>query len=397
MMRHETPSGADAPEPTGATSGLEAGEYNEEFFRALREGALRSAGQIVPLMLELIQPRSVIDVGCGTGTWLATFARYGVADYLGVDAFTPTGLLEIPRDRFVEADLTQPLVLGRSFDLAISLETAEHLPEVAAERFVESLTRLAPVVMFSAAIPGQGGTGHLNEQWPGYWSRIFADRGFEPADVLRPRIWDNEQVEVWYAQNTILYVENSRRAEFRRLFQGDAVGGAPLAMVHPKLFWQRLLRLHEMVQAHGEASAQAERLNEALAAERQKASSFSEEIERLLQVAAEHDARAGQYHCETAKYRAQVVEALSRAETSRLEAERYRAEVQRLEEENVRGRLEVESQRAEVSRYRFMSEPGNMSLLAYLRALPEVVSGVLRRTMRRDVPDRRSSGLGPWR
>jgi SAM-dependent methyltransferase len=372
------------------------GEYNEEFFQTLREGALRSAGEVVPLVLELIQPRSVVDVGCGTGTWLVTFARHGVADYLGVDAFTPTGLLEIPRDRFVEADFTQPLALGRRFDLAISLETAEHLPEVAARGFVDSLTRLAPVVLFSAAIPGQGGTSHLNEQWPGYWSRMFADRGFEPADVLRPRVWDNERVEVWYAQNTILYVERSRRAEFPRLFREDAVVGAPLAMVHPRLFWQRLLKLGEMVGAHADASAQAERLNEALAAERQKASSFAEEIERLLQVAAEQHARAEQGLSANAEYQAQVAEALSQVETARQEAQRYRAEARRLEEENAHSCIEVETQRAEVSRYRFMSEPGNMSLWAYLRALPEVVTGALFRTMRR-VPGRRSPGAGPWR
>ena len=189
-------------------------EYNEAFFQGLREGSLRSAMVIVPLVVDLIRPRSVVDVGCGTGAWLTTFAFHGVEDYLGVDAFTPAGLLEIPPDRFMQADLTRPLALGRSFDLAVALEIAEHLPDSAAECFVESLTGLAPAVLFSAAIPGQGGTGHLNERWPEYWSGLFAAAGFDPIDALRPRIWHDERVEVWYAQNTFLYVARGAQGNF---------------------------------------------------------------------------------------------------------------------------------------------------------------------------------------
>jgi SAM-dependent methyltransferase len=353
-------------------------EYTEEFFRALRDGAQRSAAEIVPLVLDLIQPRSVVDVGCGTGTWLMLFSRHGVADYLGVDAFTPAGLLEIPRERFVEADLTRPLALGRRFDLAVSLETAEHLPEFAAKDFVESLTRLAPAVLFSAAIPGQGGTGHLNEQWPEYWARLFADHGFEPIDVLRPRLWNNERVEVWYVQNTLLYVEVRRRAEFPRLAGAIEACGAPLAVVHPRLFLERHRTLSEMVQGQVETRARMAVLSEALAAERETGRSSAEEIERLRQVLADQRAQIEQYLAKSAEYRAHEAEARSQVEASRQEAQRYRAEAERREGEIARWRREAEALGVDVSRYRFMAEPRNMSLWAYLRALPRVVSGALR-------------------
>jgi len=262
----------------GRWSVVMADEYDEEFFRGLREGSLRSATVIVPLVVNLIRPRSVVDVGCGTGAWLATFARHGVEDYLGVDAFTPAGLLEIPPDRFVKADLARPLALGRFFDLAVSLEVAEHLPDSAARGFVESLTRLAPAVLFSAAIPGQGGTSHLNERWPEYWSGLFAEAGFDPIDVLRPRIWRDERVEAWYAQNTILYVARGAQGDFPGLQRAASVSDPPLAAVHPRLFAERDSRLGETMRAHAEATARVESLSEMLTNERQR---HSAEVEAL--------------------------------------------------------------------------------------------------------------------
>lgn len=143
--------------------------YNEGFFQYLQEGSKRSAEQIVPILLELIQPQSVIDVGCGTGTWLSVFCEHGIEDIWGVDGdYVQEEALEIPKDRFLSHDLTKPLALDRKFDLAISLEVAEHLPCDSAEAFVDSLTQLAPVILFSAAIPFQGGVGHVNEQWQEY-------------------------------------------------------------------------------------------------------------------------------------------------------------------------------------------------------------------------------------
>src|SRR5262249_37804156 len=181
--------------------------YTADFFAAHRDGAHRSARAVVPLVLGLVPARSVIDVGCGQGTWLAVFAAHGATDVTGVDGdYVDRDRLEIPPDRFRGQDLSRPLAAGRTFDLAVSLEVAEHLPESAAEGFVESLTRLAPVVLFSAAAPYQGGQNHVNEQWPAYWAEHFAAHGYRPVDCLRRRIWTNPDVERWCAQNTFLYV-----------------------------------------------------------------------------------------------------------------------------------------------------------------------------------------------
>jgi SAM-dependent methyltransferase len=212
--------------------------YTSDFFAAHRDGARRSARVVVPLVLKLVPARSVVDVGCGQGTWLSVFGEHGVGDLQGVDGdYVDHDRLEVPRERFRPHDLNQPLRLDRAFDLAVSLEVAEHLPAGAADGFVESLTRLAPVVLFSAAAPYQTGEHHVNEQWPGYWAGRFAAHGYLPVDCLRRRVWGNPDVEWWYAQNTFLYAERGRLESDPALKREyETAGPAALPLVHPRRF-----------------------------------------------------------------------------------------------------------------------------------------------------------------
>ncbi len=168
------------------------------------------------------------------------FREYGIDDVLGVDgANLDLDLLQIPRERFRPHDLTQPLHLGRQFDLALSLEVAEHLPAERAATLVASLVRLAPVVLFSAAVPYQGGLHHVNEQWPGYWINLFEKHGYLVVDCLRDQIWLNERVDWWYCQNLLVFCLPEVLVRNVRLRREVAVTpAAPLPRVHPKLFLQ---------------------------------------------------------------------------------------------------------------------------------------------------------------
>jgi SAM-dependent methyltransferase len=187
------------------------GMYTRAEFERQRERSAAAARAIVPIVLQLTSARSVVDVGCGVGTWLRAFADSGIDDYLGVDGHYVDGdLLQIPRERFLTADLREPISTGRRFDLACSLEVAEHLPPERAESFVEQLTSLAPAVLFSAAVPGQTGPGHINEQWPEFWSALFERRGYSPVDAIRPAVWGREDIVYWYRQNIIVYMRNDR-------------------------------------------------------------------------------------------------------------------------------------------------------------------------------------------
>ena len=209
--------------------------YTNGFFATNREHARSSAEVIVPLAMELVAPRSLVDVGCGTGTWLAVFAEHGVRETLGIDGdYVEPHALEFAPERFLAHDLREPLDLTKRFDLVISLEVAEHLPEDCAPTYVESLTKLGAVVLFSAAIPGQGGTHHVNEQWPAYWATLFAEHGYRHVDCLRRVLWDDARVAPWYAQNLLFYVlaeELPRHPELARLHDPDRA--APLSLVHP--------------------------------------------------------------------------------------------------------------------------------------------------------------------
>jgi SAM-dependent methyltransferase len=223
------------PTPASESRARLGATYDAKFYESLDARVRDSAATVVPIVVDLLRPASVLDVGCGRGTWLSAFVRCGVTDIVGVDGpHHSPGDLEIPPDTFVGRDLTHPLDLGRRFDLASSLEVAEHLPAEFAAAFVASLVAHAPVVLFSAAIPFQGGADHVNEQWQSYWAALFADHGYVPVDAVRPRVWGDARVAYYYAQNILLYVD-AQHPDLGALRANAATGAWPLDVVHPGL------------------------------------------------------------------------------------------------------------------------------------------------------------------
>ena len=209
--------------------------YNPKFYREL-SSAQESAREVLPFVFDVIRPAAVVDIGCGTGNWLSIANELGVKEILGVDGAWAEGHLVIPPEKFVAHDLATPLKLSRRFDMALSLEVAEHLSASAARIFVQSLCDAADVIVFSAAIPGQGGRRHLNEQWPAYWAELFHDLRYECYDFLRPRIWNNRRVAWHYAQNSMIFVREGCRHSF-----GEPV--LPLPLVHPVLWSSQVARM----------------------------------------------------------------------------------------------------------------------------------------------------------
>jgi SAM-dependent methyltransferase len=214
--------------------------YTQRFYRAYHAEVEASARAVAPLILRLARARAVVDAGCGEGVWLAALREAGAERVLGLDGpYVRRDRLRIPPDCFRAVNLSRPdSVTGLpAFDLAMSLEVAEHLPAAAAPAFVALLTSLAPVVLFSAAVPFQGGTGHVNEQWPGYWAALFAARAYRAADALRPRLWNDARVAAWYRQNLLVFVREDRLAAYPELAAAAAdTDVATLARVHPELY-----------------------------------------------------------------------------------------------------------------------------------------------------------------
>jgi SAM-dependent methyltransferase len=208
--------------------------YDAAFYAAQSGGSLASARVVLPLVRELVPGiRSVCDAGCGAGTWLLAWQELGVEDVLGLDGDYALRSLRIEPARFRATDLSRPFEAGRGFDLAMSLEVAEHLPPERGPGFVADLVRLAPVVLFSAAVPHQGGTEHVNERWQEDWAAEFARHGYRACDLLRPRLWDDRRVEVWYRQNLLLFASEAALAAHPGL---SAPARFPLSVVHPEMF-----------------------------------------------------------------------------------------------------------------------------------------------------------------
>ena len=148
---------------------------------------------------------SLIDVGCGTGTWLRAALDQGVTDVSGVDGvMAPASELAVPAAYIQRIDLTAPFKLDRRFSVALCLEVAEHLVAAHAPSLVQSLTDHANTIVFSAACPNQPGQHHVNCQWPEYWQEIFNAQGYMCDDSIRWAMWTEPKVEPWYRQNMFI-------------------------------------------------------------------------------------------------------------------------------------------------------------------------------------------------
>lgn len=212
--------------------------YEKEFYMNRQSGSCRSAEIIIPLLLKLVDPNSVVDVGCGIGSWLSVFKKHGIDDILGLDGkWVDKEMLMIPDEKFISSDLEKPIEVNRRFDLVVSLEVAEHISPEHASSFVKSLVDLGPVVLFSAAIPLQVGKHHVNEQWPDYWVRHFEEHGYAVIDAIRKQIWQNEDVEYWYAQNILIFADQESIRSHPVLYREmKNTSTTQLSLVHPKMY-----------------------------------------------------------------------------------------------------------------------------------------------------------------
>lgn len=199
-------------------SRFNASGYSDQYFDKRSAAALESARVIVPIVLRFTDPRSVLDVGCARGEWLSVFREHGIEQIKGLDGdYVDQSNLFIPKDRFQPVDLLQSFEVEESWDLVVCLEVAEHLFPHRAASLIKDLINAAPIILFSAAVPGQGGSLHLNEQWPSYWKDAFAEHGYVRLDVIRPLIWQDSRVNWWYQQNVFLFANREALAQSQEL------------------------------------------------------------------------------------------------------------------------------------------------------------------------------------
>ena len=171
--------------------------------------------------------KTAVDFGCGKGIFLKFLKDKGVS-ITGLDL--EKKILSITEEEFFQTDLTKPVHLKKKYDLSISLEVAEHLPESSAEIFISSLCEASDVVLFSAAVKGQGGVGHINEQFLSYWQKIFLKKGYFLLDIIRPEIWNDDNVQPYYRQNSVIFVSADT---YKNIPESIKTENKIVDMIHP--------------------------------------------------------------------------------------------------------------------------------------------------------------------
>lgn len=185
--------------------------YDDAFYDYGIKGMYQSGQIYTKYLKEIYFPASVVDFGCGRGAWLKAFSDLGVNDLLGIDgSWNSQELMLCKKIKFVEDDLNNPKInFDKKYDLAISLEVAEHLRHESSANFIKKLVSASDVIIFGAATINQGGTNHINEQKSSFWAELFQNEGYVVYDYFRQHFWGNNKVEFWYRQNTFLYIKKN--------------------------------------------------------------------------------------------------------------------------------------------------------------------------------------------
>ena len=217
-------------------------KYDHNFYRNMHQETQTAAKDVLSILFRAIAIRSVIDIGCGVGTWLNSAQKLGVETILGIEGNWLERDSAVVDKRFIRTqDLENKIQVESKFDLAITLEVAEHLSETRADSFIDDLCALSDLILFSAAIPNQGGIHHVNEQWQSYWAQRFKQRGYRVYDIVRWNIWSRSDIPTWYRQNTIVYCRADSTAD--KAMQSVSPPCADvhqLDVMHPDIFARRV-------------------------------------------------------------------------------------------------------------------------------------------------------------
>lgn len=183
--------------------------FGDRWVRLVSTTPTEEAHAVAEILYEEYEPDSVIDFGCGLGRYLTGFQAHGATVH-GVEGFSEArDHVEIPIDALTIHDLREPLELDDRYDLALCIETAEHIPSRFDDILVDTLTAAAPRVVFTAAPPEHGGTHHVNEAPREYWIEKFQSNGFSYAADETDRLQESIRSEVdtaeWVADRLFIF------------------------------------------------------------------------------------------------------------------------------------------------------------------------------------------------
>ncbi|PCJ59666.1 MAG: hypothetical protein COA79_09690 [Planctomycetota bacterium] len=228
-------------------SGWEESVYDDEFYGSQQDGSYDSAKIIMKYLSGKLPITSIVDIGCGRGGWLKAGQENGATRIVGYDGpWVDSKKLLSSQIEFKTQKLDEEFKIEGQFDLAICLEVAEHLEEGRGLNLVKNLCSCADVILFGAAVKGQGGNHHINERLQSYWAKAFKSNGFKYLDVIRPKFWGNADVVWWYKQNSLLYIQENRYEKIKEGFdQLDWGQSPPIDLVHPDCLAEKAKRFSQ--------------------------------------------------------------------------------------------------------------------------------------------------------
>lgn len=212
--------------------------YPSKFY-SLRDRQTRyTCSAVYPILFKHLRASditSVVDIGCGTATWLSAIREFNPS--CSLHGFEGPWLPRKNQEQILEAGIKltisnfsdsslYPSIV--SADLCICLEVLEHIPIDLHPAFIERFLSGSSNILFSCAPPYQGGSGHVGERSLSNLLPIFRDLGYSVCDLFRDKIWTDNQIPFWYRQNLVL---------FSRVIPDYLP--LPLDIIHPDLLYLR--------------------------------------------------------------------------------------------------------------------------------------------------------------
>lgn len=211
--------------------------YNKKFFDYIDNQSFESAKIILNEVRKLINFNSVIDVGCGTGSWLrAAHTLSEKINSIGIDGEYAKNTFKCKEAQFISFDLEQNFEnkINYKSDLVICMEVAEHLKPDRSTTFIENLCNFSDIILFGAAVKHQRGTLHINEQPQSYWIDKFKKNNYSPYYLPRKKLWTNDKIinTPYYVSNSFLFVRDGNTS-LEKLLKFKVRDDDVVDIVHP--------------------------------------------------------------------------------------------------------------------------------------------------------------------
>ncbi len=187
-------------------------KYNDKYYERHFAQYRKWENKIGEYLYEELKPNSVLDLGCGVGSYLEGFLNAGCKNLLGIElSFSDVEkyIVEDIRSHIIEGDVTTSLNLNRKFDCVISFEVGEHIAPYGTEKFIDNLILCSDrYIILTAAPPGQRGTGHINLRSKDFWIESIVSKGFLYREDLVEKYrvkWKEFNVEKYILNNLMVF------------------------------------------------------------------------------------------------------------------------------------------------------------------------------------------------